>query len=221
MRRGRSECALRISSLCLLLAPTSALWLPSGASRAATDVMWRLMCDRVGAKELRIGLDVEVRPSQAKGSGVFALRALPAKQLVVRYTGILRTREDHRLIETPSSPNGYTFKLGTDFVIDASDESTSGWARFVNHSVRRRNCEVVPVSVDQFGAEKWTALGGALDLLESAPMIPTRPFAVYLETTEAVEAGQELLIDYGGDYWRALTSQWRLDPRRLAIDYIL
>jgi hypothetical protein len=97
-------------------------------------------------------------------------------------------------VEDGITSSSYAFSLGSGFVIDAEDEKDSGWARFVNHSVRRESCQCVPVG------------------LPSA----TEPFAIYFETTRKIAAGEELLIDYGKQYWDTQlgASSW-YTPRRL------
>ena len=37
---------------------------------------------------------------------------------------------------------------GTGLVIDADDSETSSWPRFVNHSKRRANCELIEMKMN-------------------------------------------------------------------------
>ena len=195
-------------SLLAVLQASGALTADGVAVRArglANDVCWSVMNTRLGVRELELNTDVELRQcGGGKGMGVFAKRALPEGVLVRRYTGTLRRIEEHRkLVEDGVTSSSYAFSLGSGFVIDAEDEKDSGWARFVNHSVRRQSCQCVPVG------------------LPSA----TEPFAIYFETTRKIAAGEELLIDYGKQYWDTQlgASSW-YTPRRLfrrtAIDFL-
>ena len=67
-------------------------------------------------------------------------------QLVVRYSGPLRRKEDHAAkLEQGMTTGDYAFRLGADWVIDGEVPESSSWGRFINHSKRRCNCEPVPV----------------------------------------------------------------------------
>ena len=182
--------------------------------RLATDVCWAAVCQKTGARELIEGVDIEVRPSIGKGDGLFAARDLADGTLVVRYSGALRTREDHLRFQAEERDVAYAFRLGLDWVIDGAEQRTSGVARYVNHSCRRKNCEAVPVSLAD--------VHPSLARFETSAF-PTQPFAVFIETTRDIGAGEEILIDYGTQYWASAAQRWpfgRLDPRRLAIDYL-
>ena len=192
-------------------------------ARLVTDALWWAVCARVGARELELGVDVEIRSSKpaARGLGVYACRDLRPRELVARYTGRTLTLAEHELEVARGSTSGsYAMRLGETWVLDGEDAAQSGFARYINHSVRRRNCEVVPVDAAQvLGDTSSEERRGEAGLPSS--WFPTTPFAVYLVTTRAVAAGEELQFDYGGTYWREkLRGTPRLSPRRLLIDYL-
>jgi len=83
--------------------------------------------------------------------------------------------------------------LRSGVLIDAEDPGASGWPRYINHSVRKANCMAFDLS-------------DTLDIM-------------YLEATQPIAAGEEILFDYGADYW-ASRYPWPLDPRRLIVDYL-
>ena len=191
-----------------------------------TDTCWDQLCKRVGASELILDVDIEVRQSPGKGDGLFALRQLKPGTLVGRYTGVTRTLAQHKRIREEDGSNGlYSMKLGTEWVLDAEEAATSGCMRFVNHSIRRQNCEVVPTDIgllfdDPSDSIHDSIMGAAARDLARRCSLPHKPFAIFFETTHTVAAGDELFIDYGHQYWESATSFARTDPRQLAIDYL-
>lgn len=76
--------------------------------------------------------------------------------------------------------------------------------RYINHSKRKKNCRSLelrgPVTV---GAHE---LGRV-------------PLGLYVQTCRDVAAGEELLIDYGPEYWTAKGIRSK-DPRRFVVDYL-
>jgi SET domain-containing protein len=186
-------------------------------ARLATDACWTILNSRVGSSPLRLGHDIKLDVSRGRGTGVFALRELPAGTLVTRYTGELRTIRAHERITGAGRTSGrYAFQLGADWVIDAESTRGSGWGRYINHSVRRCNCEAVPVGWEQIPGVLWA---GARSLLAKVKLYPAAPFAVFFETTRRIAPGEELFIDYGSEYWERQTSLPWLHPRRVMIDY--
>ena len=177
------------------------------------------MCARIGARELSLGTDVEVRSSPGKGMGLYALRDLPAGTLVTRYTGETMTVDDYESkLDAGRTTGAYGYGLGGTWVVDAEDPRKSGWSRYVNHGVRRMNCEAISVRFrDLAGTRAWP-----LSLLDNSDMLPLSPFAVYFETVKDVTAGEEILYNYGDAYWSGMTGRAsRYHPVRLIIDHLL
>ena len=84
------------------------------------------------------------------------------------------------------------------------DPRRSSWARYINHSVRRQNCDTISCG---------------LSLLSSLLPPSREPFCVYIEASRDIAQGEELLMDYGRKYWD--TQQAALGRlRRLRIDYL-
>uniref|UniRef100_A0A7S0L0H8 SET domain-containing protein n=2 Tax=Coccolithus braarudii TaxID=221442 RepID=A0A7S0L0H8_9EUKA len=94
----------------------------------------------------------------------------------------------------------YIMTLGDSWVLDGEDETRSAWTRFVNHSRRKANCASYFLVVSPTEESRYT--------LNS----------VYLEATRDISAGEELLIDYGPEYWDSRVGKWA--PTRFAIDYL-
>uniref|UniRef100_A0A7S4HCS0 SET domain-containing protein n=1 Tax=Prymnesium polylepis TaxID=72548 RepID=A0A7S4HCS0_9EUKA len=129
-------------------------------------------------EELMEGLDYSIQPSEGKSLGLFALRPLGPGSVVGFYSGpIVSDAEYDDAVAAGRSSGDYGFALGNGFVVDAEDPTTSGPLRFCNHSGRRPNCEM-----------------GACKLFG-------KTYGVFLETSKDINAGDELLFDYGGDFW--------------------
>lgn len=211
-------CSFVAAALSIVSSPTPLAPRDDVCMRLATDMMWNVACG--GATELELGQDVEVRASPGRGDGVFAKRRIPAGTLVTRYTGALRRQDAQFEIAKAGLTTGvYTMNLD-EWVVDA-EPPLSGYARFINHSVGKQN--LTPLDVDLPDELRWLPLPS--------------PFARWFEASCDIEAGEELLYDYGEDYWdrlmplfgslqRVLPEEsllWRLNarlnPRRLQVDY--
>ena len=157
------------------------------------NVQWQLLLLAARRESCQLGRDVELRPSPNKGVGVFALRDLAAGAVLDRYTGrYMDVAEYDRRWEDDLTTGDYAMRLNSGILVDAEDATRSSWVRYINHSKRKANAEPVD-------------LNGSMDIL-------------FIQTTRDVAAGEEILFDYGDNYWD--TRIFPLDPRRLAIDYL-
>ena len=80
-------------------------------------------------------------------------------------------------------------------MLDAEDATRSNWLRYLNHSRRRDNVIPGPANIMGFN------------------------YAAVFQVSRPIQPGEELLFDYGAGYWDRLYPN-RLDPRRVAIDYL-
>ena len=158
-----------------------------------------------------VGQDVVIRSAgRSKGLGAFAARDLPAAAYLGRYTGrALLPAEATDAVSRGETTGAYFARMkggpfGQDLVFDAEDSTVSGWPRFINHSKRRANCKNIELRLP-------------FDL--NGVSFGRVPLGLYIQTTRDIAAGEELLVDYGPDYWtsRGLAPG---DPRRLLIDYL-
>ena len=177
----------------LLLHAATALRLPLTPRRVeplrwAANAIYARQRAQMGLKECQLGVDVEVR-SAGERKG--------------RGIFTLRTIREGELIGRYCAPvssldeasdSAYSFRLKGGYVLDAQDPERSNWLRFIIHSRRLDNVEPVPAY----------ALG--------------INYAVVFLASEQIEAGTELLFDYGEAYWNRVIPN-RLDPRRVMIDY--
>lgn len=134
---------------------------------------------------------MEVRPCKY-GKGLFALRTIEKGQLIERYTGKFMTAEE---FERCDSNGHYAMVLGNGDVLDGANPSDSTFVRYINHSIRKANCETCNM-VDEEN-----------DL-----------YAVYVEAKQRIEAGSELLMSYGDEYWDNMGLR-RWSPERWKVDY--
>lgn len=106
-----------------------------------------------------------------KGYGVFAVHPLPKNILLTLYAGILT----HNSFISLGNRYLFCFQDFPYFMINA--QKASNWARFINHGEKN-----------------------ASNLVAAAHHLPTGPHII-LYTQRAIQAGEELLLDYGSDYW--------------------
>ena len=92
-----------------------------------------------------------------------------------------------------SSSGDYAMVMSNGDVIDGEDAKISGHVRYINHSLRKKNCRAAE--------------------LNQGPLC-----IILVEATRAVAAGSEFFLDYGAVYWdnQGFT---RFTPQRLVIDY--
>eukprot|EP00892_Ulva_mutabilis_P008631 jgi/Ulvmu1/613/UM001_0621.1 len=90
-----------------------------------------------------------VRPSHIAGMGVYAVENIPAKEVLMEYSGVLTRRVHADRLETMYEDmkcDHYLFSIDqSDYIVDAT--KCGGTCRFVNHSCGP-NCEVRTVSVE-------------------------------------------------------------------------
>ena len=154
-----------------------------------------------------VGDGIELANVPGKGIGAFATRDLPAGMFLGCYSGKLMSAEAAADAARRGETSGAYFARmqgvpGSPLVIDSEDASTSTWPRYINHSRRRKNCLSLEL-------QYRVSLGG----LELGAL----PLGLYVKTSRPIAAGEELLMDYGDEYWtsRGYTS---FDPRRIVID---
>jgi pre-rRNA-processing protein TSR3 len=122
---------------------------------------------------------LEVRETgSAKGQGLFARSELEANLCLGDYTGEVLTQAQY-LSRYPNEDATYVLAANTDYNIDAADPRKSSWLRYMNHSSARANCFYEVVRVRR-----------------------QREKSVRFYTARPVAAGEELLFDYGTQYWK-------------------
>lgn len=165
-------------------------------TRLAVDALGVLLLHSTVGPGLRVGTDIEIRPSPGRGSGAFALRDIPALTYIGRYCGEVYTESQFREVQAAGRTSGdYAFGAGEGIVVDAEDPTRSSWLRYINHSVRCEN--VMSNTLHMYG--KPTGL-------------------VYMYSIRDIPAGQEIFADYGREYWDGRLPP--LSPKRIKVDYL-
>ncbi|KAL1507937.1 hypothetical protein AB1Y20_007541 [Prymnesium parvum] len=191
--------------LLLLLCPTpSSSYFRPGVLRRVEPLRWctalvhEVRCAIANVQELQVGRDVDVRLSAGKGLGAFACRPLAPGTAVGRYDGILRRNDEtYAALMAGATSNDYAFNLGNGWVVDGEFPERSNWLRYINHSKRRANCMLGPLSI--FGVT----------------------YGVFVKTCKPINAGDELLFDYGPGAANKLRNRLYpapFDPRRIIWD---
>lgn len=163
--------------------------------QATTDVCFKLDSFMRGRQDPSLGKDVAVRPAGAKGKGVYALRSFEAGELIGRYDGEVI---EETKFQTGGSSGAYAFGMDNGYVVDGEKAWRSNWLRYLNHSKRRANCESTEWVDGPFGLS-----------------------AIIIVASRNIRIGEELLFDYGDEYW-STTYPWLSwsAPKRFAIDYL-
>jgi len=135
---------------------------------------------RLRRERLLARLSLFVQPTPLKGNGLFARTRLNAGAYIFDYEGeLLDLVEYHQ--RYPGGVSDYTIGIklrdGQMRFIDGADPLRSGLARFINHSSKQPN------------VKRCTVLNG-----------PDGKPRVLMYTSREIEAGEELLWDYGKGY---------------------
>lgn len=132
------------------------------------------------AMKKRLFPSVEVRLTEERGYGLFAKEDIPNFTLIGEYTGLVRRSS----LENPRK-NLYLMRYPIGFwslfswVIDAKDQGN--YCRWINHS-QKKNADV-----KSFFYEGIVHLG--------------------IVSSEKIQKGREILIDYGELYWKKLKKE--------------
>ena len=189
-----------------LLSPYNrpALLQPARLSGDVSSAIMETVLRAVGRPMPALGVDIETRSCGWIGDGLFALRPFKEGELVTRYTGLRCSPMEYGVAFACGQTSGnYSVIIG-GCIIDAENVARNvpgplvGAGHLINHSTRRRNCEVKPIN--------WL------------PSIDS--FVLHITCTRPVAAGEEFLLDYGTGYWNyRFKGARRLSLQRLAVDW--
>ena len=124
---------------------------------------------------------VTLKKSRIRNAGISAFAAKPISEGVRlgEYKGRILNEEE--VVDLPHSKQCYLFevkrKSGGNVLIDAYPMRTSNWTRFVNSIKKRHQRKKENAKYYQYAQKIW------------------------IKTTRAVGEGEELICDYGSDYW--------------------
>jgi SET domain-containing protein len=127
---------------------------------------------------------VNIRKSniQKAGLGVFATSFIPKRTTLGEYKGRLLTKKEYDNLKEEHCC--YMFELDKQvgkkrkkYFIDARFKKHSNWTRYVNGAKDAEQQKKVNIEAYQYGGK------------------------LFYRTCEDVKTGDELLVDYGSDYW--------------------
>ena len=133
--------------------------------------------------------ELKIRPSTiaGAGNGLFTQTFIPQGTRIVEYKGTVTTWEQVRNDPT----NGYIYFLKPNYVIDAREHPKS-FARYAN---------------DARGLVKIKHRSNNAKFI-------TEGLHVFLVSVKDIEAGEEILVDYGWKYWDTVKKNMELDKKK-------
>lgn len=151
-----------------------AKWLDESRALTGLTVAEERLMLMLSLEEARLAPMSVAKVSELVGYGVFADRAIRRQDVIGEYTGVLRKNR--------AGDENNRYLAGTrpygpvdDFVIDGQDEGNL--TRFINHSFKTPNVRSEHVFYDQ----RWHRV---------------------LRADRDIRPGEQLLWNYGLDYWR-------------------
>ena len=133
---------------------------------------------------------VEVKLSKLPnaGNGLFAKEFIPKNTRIVEYKGKITTWKE---VDDNDGNNGYIYYVKRHHVIDAS-RHTSALARYAN---------------DARGLQRVKGMNNNSEYVEDG-------LKVYIESRKDIPAGEEILVEYGKEYWDVIRHNIKVDERR-------
>lgn len=121
------------------------------------------------------------------GKGLFTKVFIPKGTLIVEYKGKITTWKD---VKDDDGKNGYIFYVKRYHVIDALP-TKKPLARYAN---------------DARGLTRIKGVTNNCDYI-------TKGLKAYIESKKNIEAGSEIFVDYGPDYWKVIRENIAVDKK--------
>ena len=121
------------------------------------------------------------------GKGLFTKVFIPKRTRIVEYKGRITTWKE---VKEDDGENGYIFYIKNYHVIDALP-TKKPLARYAND------------------AKGFVRIKGINNNAEYA----VDGLKAYIESTKDIEAGSEIFVDYGPDYWKTMRENLAIDKR--------
>jgi uncharacterized protein len=118
------------------------------------------------------------------GKGLFTKKFIPKGTRIVEYKGKISAWKD---VKDEDGRNGYIFYINRNHVIDALPVK-SALARYAN---------------DARGLVKIKGVNNNCDYISEG-------VKAYIESKKDIEAGSEIFVDYGKDYWKVIRENIKL-----------
>lgn len=132
---------------------------------------------------------VEVKESvlPGAGKGLFAKEFIPKGSRIVEYKGKITTWGE---VEHNDGANGYIYYVKRNHVIDAS-RTPSALARYAN---------------DARGLQRVKGIRNNAAYVEEG-------IKVYIESRKDIPAGEEILVEYGKEYWDVIRHNIKVEAQ--------
>jgi hypothetical protein len=154
-----------------------------------------------------VSAGILIDESKGKGLGAFATESIVRGEWIGDYSGEIltvrevrarywklekRKKEDRRWRKSRTRrgqgmSGDYLFSLSDDIFIDGEDTDASGWCRYMNHAAEKN-----PACNVRTHHDPGTVLSNGEDKI-----LPK----LWFTATRNIVVGEELLYDYGDDYW--------------------
>jgi uncharacterized protein len=121
------------------------------------------------------------------GKGLFTKKLIPAGTRIVEYKGKITTWKD---VEHDEGKNGYIYYVKRNHVIDAGNRK-SALARYAN---------------DAKGIARVKGISNNAEYIEDG-------IRVYIKAVKDIQAGSEILVEYGKEYWDAIRHNIKIDKK--------
>lgn len=121
------------------------------------------------------------------GKGLFTKVSIPKRTRIVEYKGKITTWKE---VKEDDGENGYIFYVKRYHVIDALS-TKKPLARYAN---------------DAKGFVRVKGLTNNAEYVIDG-------LKAYIESTKPIEAGSEIFVDYGPDYWKTMRENLAIDKR--------
>jgi SET domain-containing protein len=157
------------------------------------------------AYQSAVSAGIRIDKSEGKGFGAFATipivqgewigdyegEMLTTQEVKARYWNLGKPKKDDRRWKKSRKRRGqgmsgdYLFDLSDDIYVDGEDTDASGWCRFMNHAEEtKQECNVKTESSRKYSNGENVILP-----------------RLWFTAKRDIEAGEELLYDYGDGYW--------------------
>lgn len=133
-------------------------------------------------------IEVRISTLPNAGKGLFAKEFIPKNTRIVEYKGKITTWKE---VDDNDGNNGYIYFVKRHHVIDASSYP-SALARYAN---------------DAKGLQRMKGVRNNAEYVEDG-------LKVFIESKKDIPAGEEILVEYGKEYWDVIRHNNKVDEER-------
>lgn len=135
-------------------------------------------------------LEVKDSSLPGAGKGLFAAAFIPRNTLIVEYKGKITTWKE---VDDNDGNNGYIYYVTRNHVIDAATYPKA-LARYAN---------------DARGIQRVKGISNNSEYVEEG-------LKVFIKSKKDIQAGEEILVEYGKEYWDVIRHNIKVEKQRQA-----